>query len=123
MSERAELLTWLEGDIRTIDFPAHKYDLWHDRAAFHFLIEPEQRQQYIGNLLKALKVGGHLIIGTFSPVAPPRCSGLPVQRYSLEQLVKTFGDEFELTRHHKERHVTPGGIEQMYLYCHFCRSA
>jgi len=69
-----------------------------------------------------LKPGGHLIIATFAPEAPPKCSGLPVQRYSPEQLQNTLGTEFELERHHKELHITPGGVEQMYLYCHFRRA-
>lgn len=118
---RAETVTWLTGDITSIDLPEDYYDLWHDRAVFHFLTTPLQREQYRGNLLKALKPGGYLIIGTFAPEAPPKCSGLPVQRYSVEQLQNTLGDEFELQQHLKELHVTPGGVDQMYLYCQFRR--
>jgi SAM-dependent methyltransferase len=122
LGERAGLVTWIAGDITSVELPIHRYDLWHDRAVFHFLTEPEQQQKYLNNLLKALKPGGHLIIGTFAPEAPPKCSGLPVQRYSPELLENTLGGQFELKRHHKEMHVTPGKVEQMYLYCHFCRS-
>lgn len=117
----APKVDWVTGDITLTELPAGYFDLWHDRAAFHFLTEPEQQQLYRQNLLKSLKPGGHLIIGAFAPEAPPKCSGLPVQRYDFELLAKTFGAELELHRHHKEMHVTPGGVEQMYLYCQFQR--
>jgi len=123
LGKRAELVTWLDGDITSVDLPTHYYELWHDRAVFHFLTMLEQQRKYRDNLLKALKPSGHLIIGTFAPEAPPKCSGLPVRRYSPEQLENTLGGEFELKRHHKELHITPGGVEQMYLYCHFRRTA
>jgi SAM-dependent methyltransferase len=122
LGKKAELITWLEGDITSIDLPTQYYELWHDRAVFHFLTELEQQRKYRDNLLKALKPGGHLIIGTFAPDAPPKCSGLPVQRYSFKQLKSIFGGAFELKRHYKELHITPGGVEQMYLYCHFYRT-
>ena len=119
LGKKAGEVTWCEGDIISVDLPTHHYDLWHDRAVFHFLTEPEQQQRYLNSLRKTLKPGGHFIIGTFTPEAPPKCSGLPVQRYSQEQLVSMFGEKFELQRYHKEMHVTPGGVEQMYVYCHF----
>ncbi len=114
-------VTWLEGDITSVDLPGRYFELWHDRAVFHFLVEPDRRRKYRDKLLKALKPGGHLIMGTFSPEAPPKCSGLPVQRYSAGVLENTLGGEFELERHKEELHVTPGGVEQMYLYSHFRR--
>jgi len=123
LGKRAELVTWLEGDITAVDLPTHHYELWHDRAVFHFLTAPEQQRKYRDNLLKALRPDRHLIIGTFAPEAPPKCSGLPVQRYTPDQLERLLGEEFELKRHYKELHVTPGGVEQMYLYCHFYRQA
>jgi SAM-dependent methyltransferase len=122
LGKKAELVTWLDGDITSVDLPTHYYELWHDRAVFHFLTVLEHQRKYRDNLLKALKPGGHLIIGTFAPEAPPKCSGLPVQRYNPEQLENTLGGEFEVKRHHKELHITPGGVEQMYLYCHFRRT-
>lgn len=121
LGDDASRINWVTGDITSTDLPTGNFDVWHDRAAFHFLTEPEQQQLYRQNLLKSLKSGGHLIIGTFAPEAPAKCSGLPVQRYDVELLAKTFGAEFELHRHHKEMHVTPGGVEQMYLYCQFGR--
>ena len=122
LGKSAELVNWLEGDVTSLDLPSQYYELWHDRAVFHFLTEPEQQRLYRDKLVNALKPGGHLIIGTFAPEAPPRCSGLPVQRYNLEQLANTLGEVFELQHHKQELHITPGGVEQMYLYCHFRKS-
>jgi SAM-dependent methyltransferase len=116
---KSATVTWLCGDVTEIELGENAYELWHDRAVFHFLTEADDRERYRNNLCKALRPGGHLIIGTFAPEAPPRCSGLPVQRYDLELLRETLGDAFELLRQQKEMHVTPGGVEQMYLYCEF----
>lgn len=119
LGEKAKLVKWLEGNITSLDLPTQYYELWHDRAVFHFLTEAGQQRKYRDRLLSALKPRGHLIIGTFTTEAPPKCSGLPVQRYNQKQLENTLGGEFELMRHNKELHITPGGVEQMYLYCHF----
>ena len=115
-------VSWLHGDITQIELPTQHFKLWHDRAVFHFLIDPEQQQRYRDALLNALKIGGHFIIGTFGPEAPPQCSGLPVQRYTSEQLGNTFGNEFELKHHQNEIHRTPSGVEQAYVYCLFQRT-
>ncbi|MEH6578577.1 MAG: class I SAM-dependent methyltransferase [Amphritea sp.] len=123
LGKKTEQVVWLEGDITSVDLPIHYYTLWHDRAVFHFLTEHSQQRKYRDKLLKALKPGGYVIIGTFAPEAPVRCSGLPVQRYSPEQLESTLGGEFGLQHYHKEVHITPGGVEQMYLYCLFRRAA
>jgi len=123
LANNADAVSWIAGDVTATDLPVAHFELWHDRAVFHFLTEPGQQRKYRDQLLKALKPGGHLIIGTFAPEAPPKCSGLPVQRYSSERLESTLGDEFELQRQHNELHVTPGGVEQMYLYCQFRRVA
>jgi SAM-dependent methyltransferase len=113
---------WLSGDITNYRLPANQFDLWHDRAVLHFLVDPPDRDGYLDNLRRALRPGGHAIIGLFAPEAPPKCSGLPVQRYEHDTLAETLGHEFELQQHHKEMHVTPGGVEQMYLYCQFRKS-
>jgi SAM-dependent methyltransferase len=123
LGEKAQAVAWLNGDITSVDLPRDHYELWHDRAVFHFLTEPDQQRSYRDNVLKSLKPGGHLIISTFAPEAPPKCSGLPVIRYSPEQLDDTLGAEFDLKRHYKEQHSTPGAVGQMYLYCHFRRTA
>ena len=119
LGEFAGAVRWLTGDIITLELPAHQFDLWHDRAAFHFLTDPADQQRYRDQVLHALNPGGHLLLGTFSPEAPPRCSGLPVRRYAETDLVDVFGIRLELQRSKKELHVTPAGVEQMYLYCHF----
>ncbi|MDA9983378.1 class I SAM-dependent methyltransferase [Gammaproteobacteria bacterium] len=119
LGKEVERVTWLECDITSVELPTDFYELWHDRAVFHFLTTPEQRRKYRANLVRALKPGGNLIVSTFAPEAPRKCSGLPVQRYNLKQLENTLGAEFELRQHHNELHITPGGVEQMYLYCHF----
>jgi SAM-dependent methyltransferase len=119
LGDKAAVVNWLCGDITSMELPEDAFGLWHDRAVFHFLTEASDRERYKVNLTRSLRSGGHLIIGTFAPEAPPKCSGLPVQRYDLELLCDTLGDEFELQRHRKEMHITPGGVEQMYLYCEF----
>ena len=123
LGEKAKSVTWLEGDITDVELPAGHYDLWHDRAAFHFLTAREERRRYLSKLLEATKPGSHLILATFSPQAPPKCSGLPVERYGAEELSRLLGSRFELKRQRKELHVTPGGVDQMYQYCRFERIA
>jgi SAM-dependent methyltransferase len=119
LGEKGSTVTLLCEDVTEIELDENAFELWHDRAVFHFLTDAGDRERYRANLCKALRPGGHVIIGTFAPGAPPRCSGLPVQRYDLDLLCETLGDEFELHRHQQEMHVTPGGVEQMYLYCMF----
>jgi len=123
LGTRANLVSWLLGDVTEVELPSSHFALWHDRAVFHFLVEPEQQLKYRDKLLQALKPGGHFIIGVFELEAPPKCSGLPVQRYSVEKLNTIFGAEFDLKRHQKEMHKTPSGVEQQYLYCLFQRTA
>lgn len=123
LGKRADAVSWITADITSVELPTQYFDVWHDRAVFHFLTEPKQQQEYRDTLYNAIKPGGHLIIGTFTTEAPPKCSGLPVQRYNREQLETVMGDPFSLIRHHKELHVTPGGVKQMYLYCDFIKRA
>ena len=119
LGEKSSTVTLLCGDVTEIELGENAFELWHDRAVFHFLTDAGDRDRYRANLCRALRPGGHVIIGTFAPGAPPRCSGLPVQRYDLDLLHETLGDAFELRRHQQEMHVTPGGVEQLYLYCEF----
>lgn len=119
LGEASGAVTWRVGDVTGIELPQRHYRLWHDRAAFHFLIEPESQQEYKAALLGAVEPGGYFLIGTFSPAAPPRCSGLPVKRYDAELLASTFGDNLELKLHKNEMHTTPGGAKQSYVYCLF----
>jgi SAM-dependent methyltransferase len=123
LAAECDSVTWLQGDVTQIELPAGYFELWHDRAVFHFLAEPAQQQRYRDALLRALKPGGYFMIGVFDLDAPPRCSGLPVKRYSAEILCNNFAREFRLQRHHHEIHRTPSGVEQSYVYCLFQRVA
>ena len=111
---------WLNADILTVDLPTHSYDVWHDRAVFHFLTTEAQRHVYVQKVLAAVKPGGLVIVATFAEDGPTICSGLPVMRYSASGLHSEFGESFELLGHEKESHHTPGGNEQKFVYC-FCR--
>lgn len=111
---------WRVADILEVDLPAGRYDIWHDRAVFHFLTTDEQRRRYVAQVLKSLKPGGHAIVGTFGPDGPEKCSGLEVSRYSCETLHGTFGEPFELLSSSTEVHTTPWGSPQQFVYC-FCR--
>ena len=111
-------VTWITGDIRTVDLPAQTYDIWHDRAVFHFLTEPADRMAYVRQVIRAVKPGGHVIVATFAPNGPQLCSGLPVVRYDPDQLHGEFGPTFELLEHTSEAHKTPWGSVQHFVYCH-----
>ncbi len=123
LGNRGNSVSWLQGDVTAVELPADHFRLWHDRAVFHFLIEPEHQRAYRDKLLHALKLGSHFIIGTFDLDGPSECSGLPVQRYSALTLSVFFESEFKLVRHHRETHITPSGVQQRYLYCQFERYA
>jgi ubiquinone/menaquinone biosynthesis C-methylase UbiE len=122
LGEKGDTVNWYEGDITSIPCSKHQFDLWHDRAVFHFLTTPEEQRQYRNNLYTALKPGGHLILATFALEAPDNCAGLQIERYNVKKLQSVLGSEFELKRHEKFPHTTPGGVEQTYLYCHFQKS-
>jgi SAM-dependent methyltransferase len=116
----SESVHWLVGDITTIKLEPCTYDVWHDRAVFHFLTSSDQRIAYVGQVARAVKTGGHVIISTFGPEGPTKCSGLEVIRYDAESLHKEFGIRFHLLGSSKELHQTPFGTVQQFLYC-FCR--
>ena len=116
---RAAAVTWLEADVTATNLPAAGYDLWHDRAVFHFLVEPGDREAYLRTLRQALRPGGHVIIATFAEDGPERCSGLPVRRYGPQQLQAELGEDFELLASQREEHVTPGGAVQRFQYSLF----
>jgi len=115
----ADAVHWIEGDITQAQFPVNRFDIWHDRAVFHFLTEPEDRKAYVERVKRAVHPGGHVIIATFAEDGPEKCSGLPVQRYRPEILHAEFGDDFSLIEHQKEEHHTPSGTVQQFVYCHF----
>jgi SAM-dependent methyltransferase len=120
LGPRAASVQWLEADVTGFR-PPHSFALWHDRAAFHFLTEASDRQRYVRVLREALLPGGHLIIATFAPQAPPRCSGLDVVRYDAAKLCAELGEDFELAESCEETHRTPWQTTQQFLYCRFRR--
>ena len=113
-------VNWIEADITQADLPEQAYDLWHDRAVFHFLTQAMDRQRYIDTVRHAVRVGGHIIVATFAPDGPERCSGLDVVRYGPQSLHDEFGGDFELVESTRETHHTPFGTEQKFIYC-YCR--
>jgi 2-polyprenyl-3-methyl-5-hydroxy-6-metoxy-1,4-benzoquinol methylase len=113
-------VNWIEADITQADLPEQAYDVWHDRAVFHFLTQPAERQRYIDTVRHAVRVGGHIIVATFAPDGPERCSGLEVVRYSSDSLHSEFGKDFDLLDSTNETHHTPFGTEQKFIYC-YCR--
>ena len=120
LGARAVDVNWIEADITRADLPHQAYDVWHDRAVFHFLTQPSDRQRYINTVQHAVRTGGHVILATFAPDGPDRCSGLDVVRYSPESLHGEFGESFELVESSRETHRTPFGTEQKFVYC-YCR--
>jgi ubiquinone/menaquinone biosynthesis C-methylase UbiE len=110
---------WIAGDILTLELPRHRFDIWHDRAVFHFLTDEADRRTYVAQVRRALKPGGHVVIATFAQDGPLQCSGLPVRRYGAEELAAEFGAPFTLVSHERETHVTPGGGTQSFVYCLF----
>jgi 2-polyprenyl-3-methyl-5-hydroxy-6-metoxy-1,4-benzoquinol methylase len=111
---------WICADVTRISLRAHSYDVWHDRAVFHFLTTDEQRKVYVETVEKAVKPGGHVIVSTFGPEGPTKCSGLPVMRYDAQELHGEFGNHFRLLESSNEVHQTPFGTQQQFLYC-LCR--
>ena len=120
LGARAVDVNWIEADIMQADLPQQAYDVWHDRAVFHFLTQAADRQRYIDTAQKSVRKGGHVIIATFAPDGPDHCSGLEVVRYSPESLHEEFGKDFELVNSTYETHRTPFGTEQKFIYC-YCR--
>ena len=122
LGECASKIGWICGEVTTVSFPMHRYDVWHDRAVFHFLTKPTDRAAYVRQVARAVKPGGHVIVATFGPQGPTQCSGLDVVRYDAEALHDEFGVNFRLVKHLTELHQTPAGAIQQFTYC-FCSIA
>ena len=120
MGDRASRVTWIAADVTDWQ-PSRSYDVWHDRAAFHFLNLPEDQAAYVARLRRALRPGGHAIIGTFAPDGPERCSGLVVSRYDATSLAATLGSGFELIDTGRHEHTTPWGAKQKFQFSTFRR--
>jgi 2-polyprenyl-3-methyl-5-hydroxy-6-metoxy-1,4-benzoquinol methylase len=110
---------WITGSVLDVSLPPRAYDLWHDRAVFHFLTDPGQRQSYSRHLSSSLKPGGHVIIATFGPEGPEKCSGLPVMRYDAIGLQQELGPSFQLVKDALFIHETPYRTRQQFIYCDF----
>jgi SAM-dependent methyltransferase len=120
LGERAQAVQWVAADVTRADLPAARYDVWHDRAVFHFLTDPADRARYVAQVMKSVKPGGHVIVATFGPGGPLQCAGLDVVRYAPDALHAEFGMSFRLLGHETEIHHTPSGEAQEYVYC-YCR--
>jgi SAM-dependent methyltransferase len=116
----AARVRWLESDVLEAPLPAGGFDVWHDRAVFHFLTARADRREYVRQVRHAVRRGGFVIVATFAEDGPERCSGLPVTRYSDEALHREFGEEFELIGSEREVHHTPDDAAQPFVYC-LCR--
>ena len=120
LGSRADKIKWVEQDITRID-PPTRFDLWHDRAAFHFLTEIEQINKYLSIARKSINDGGYAVIGTFSADGPEKCSGLPIRRYDEQTLAAAFSTGFKKIRCIPEDHITPFQTKQNFLFCSFRR--
>jgi SAM-dependent methyltransferase len=120
LGARSQVVAWIESDV-TAEWSLQPMDIWHDRAVFHFLVQPDDRRHYVARLRSTLKVGGSAIVATFAPDGPERCSGLPVVRYSPDALSAELGHEFALIDARPHRHVTPWGDTQSFQYSRFQR--
>lgn len=119
---QSSAVRWIEANIIDTPLPVHAYDVWHDRAVFHFLTSPQDRHTYVEAVLRSVKPGGHVIVATFAEDGPTQCSGLPVMRYGANELHAEFGAPFTLLSHEKEEHRTPFGTMQKFVYC-YCRKS
>lgn len=120
LGARGECVTWLTADVTRALLPPRRYDVWHDRAVFHFLTDPAQRAAYVRQVSASVKPGGYVIVATFGPEGPTKCSGLDVVRYDPDSLHGEFGAQFRLVESETEAHQTPAGATQQFLYC-LCR--
>ena len=120
LGDPSKRVHWYCADITQATLPQNYFDVWHDRAVFHFLTEESQRVKYVEQVMKSVKHGGYVIMSTFGPEGPEKCSGLDVVRYDAKNLHGQFGKTFKLIQSSTELHKTPMGNTQQFLYC-FCR--
>ena len=120
LGDRAQRVHWIRGDVTEVPLPSRAYDFWHDRAVFHFLRDPTARSRYVDAVRSSLKPGGHIVVATFGPHGPEKCSGLEVLRFTPEELHAEFGSDFAKISSSTETHTTPWGAEQEFVYC-YCR--
>jgi SAM-dependent methyltransferase len=116
LGDRAKSVKWIVGDIARVDLSQLSFDLWHDRAAFHFLVDEQDRRKYCNALEGSLRPGGFAVIATFSPNGPLMCSGLQTAQYNASSLLLTLGSAFKLITSQAEIHTTPSGKPQEFVY-------
>lgn len=122
LGKKSDAVEWIAADITEVALPENRYSVWHDRAVFHFLTDEDHRRKYIDLVMRSLKPGGHVIVASFGPNGPLKCSGLDVVRYSPDAMHGEFGDGFDLLKSVEEKHETPFGTTQEFIYC-YCRKA
>jgi len=120
LGDKAKDINWIVADITEVALPEDHFDVWHDRAVFHFLTAKDDRRKYVQLVMRSLKRGGHIIVASFSLDGPQKCSGLDVMRYSPESMHDEFGSPFQLVESIGETHNTPFGTTQDFVYC-YCR--
>ena len=120
LGDRGADVQWLTADVTRWE-PKETYDLWHDRAAFHFLTDRADQSAYVDRLKRAVRPAGHVIIGTFAPDGPERCSGLPIVRHDADTLANILGSDFVLTDSRRHDHATPWGAVQRFQFSTFRR--
>ena len=118
LGARADRVEWFEADVTSF-LPPHRFDLWHDRAVFHFLTAAEDRRSYVATLRRTLHPGGTVVLSTFALDGPPQCSGLDVMQYDEPSILAELGAEFQLQEVRRETHVTPWQSEQQFIYFRF----
>jgi ubiquinone/menaquinone biosynthesis C-methylase UbiE len=120
LGEQKAQVRWIVADVLNAPLPRASCVVWHDRAVFHFLTDPRDRARYVAQAQRIVRPGGHVIVASFGPEGPSRCSGLEVVRYSPEGLHAEFGSAFQLLESSQENHRTPTGATQAFVYC-LCR--
>jgi SAM-dependent methyltransferase len=120
LGSRARLVEWIVGDVTILE-DVGRFDVWHDRAVFHFLTDEGDRRHYVRLAERTIQPGGTAVMATFAVDGPERCSGLEVRRYDSEQLAAQCGPGFQLTQTQRHLHITPGSVRQNFLYATFRR--
>lgn len=116
LGAQARVVQWIVGDVTTLELPASSIDLWHDRAALHFLRTQHELHAYVDLASRAVAAGGFAVVATFAPDGPAECSGLPVVRRDAESIAGLFSSAFRLVQGRRETHTTPGGVQQPFAY-------
>lgn len=116
LGEAAAKVQWIHDDVVSWWPDEVSFDVWHDRAVFHFLTDPHDRERYVASVSRAVKPGGHAVIASFAEDGPEKCSGLTVARYSPEQLAEVFSEHFELEASGRDEHETPRGSVQKFTF-------